>query len=64
MAAKDPVCGMMVEEDSAAGTSEFEGQTYYFCGAGCKKAFEADPKKYVGQMDMGEHHDHGHHEGH
>jgi len=58
----DPVCGMDVEAESAAGTSDYEGQTYYFCGAGCKKAFDADPEKYVGQADMG--HDHSGHEGH
>ena len=58
----DPVCGMDVEAESAAGTSDYEGQTYYFCGAGCKKAFDADPEKYVDQTDKG--HDHSGHEGH
>ncbi len=27
----DPICGMEVDEKSAAGQSEHEGQTYYFC---------------------------------
>jgi Cu+-exporting ATPase len=58
MAAKDPVCGMMVEEDSAAGTAEHNGQTYYFCSNGCKAAFEQDPQKFLGADDMGEHQDH------
>ena len=45
--AKDPVCGMDVDEQTAAATAEYQGTTYYFCAPGCKKAFEKDPKKYV-----------------
>jgi len=37
--AKDPVCGMDVDEATAKHTTEFNGHTYYFCAAGCKKAF-------------------------
>lgn len=43
----DPVCGMDVNEESAAATYEYEGQTYYFCAPGCKAAFEKDPEKYL-----------------
>ena len=45
--AKDPVCGMEVDEQTAAATSEYKGKTYYFCSPGCKKAFDADPEKYL-----------------
>ena len=45
--AKDPVCGMEVDENKAAATSEHEGQTYYFCALGCKKAFDDNPEKYL-----------------
>lgn len=45
--AKDPVCKMDVDEKTAAGTSKYKGVTYYFCAPGCKKAFEADPEKYL-----------------
>ncbi|MEE8470691.1 MAG: YHS domain-containing protein [Dehalococcoidia bacterium] len=45
--AKDLVCGMEVDEKSAAATTEYKGKTYYFCAPGCKKAFDADPEKYV-----------------
>ena len=45
--AKDPICGMEVDEKSAAATSEYRGKTYYFCAVGCKKAFDADPEKYL-----------------
>ena len=45
--AKDPVCGMEVDEKKAAATSEHEGKTYYFCALGCKKAFDENPEKYL-----------------
>jgi YHS domain-containing protein len=44
---KDPVCGMTVAEAKAAGTSEYGGETYYFCAAGCRESFEKDPEKFV-----------------
>ena len=44
---KDPVCGMTVAEENAAGTSEYEGKTYYFCAVGCRESFEKEPEKYV-----------------
>jgi YHS domain-containing protein len=44
---KDPVCGMMVDEKTAAGTSEYNGQTYYFCAPGCKTKFDQNPQRYV-----------------
>ena len=45
--ATDPVCGMDVDESSAKYTTVYEGQKYYFCAPGCKKAFEAEPQKYL-----------------
>ena len=45
--AKDPVCGMEVEEKTAAAKSEHMGKTYYFCAHGCKKAFDENPAKYT-----------------
>ena len=44
---RDVVCGMMVEPAKAAGTSEYEGKRYFFCGKGCKAKFDAEPEKYV-----------------
>ena len=44
---KDPVCGMDVDPESAAGSSENEGTTYYFCSLACQQSFDADPAKYV-----------------
>lgn len=53
---KDPVCGMEIDPATAAGTSEYKGQTYYFCSAGCKKSFDKQPEKYVSQGEHGHHH--------
>src|SRR6266496_6092200 len=43
----DPVCHMTVDPRHAAGTSEYNGHTYYFCSKGCVAKFEADPMRYV-----------------
>jgi xanthine dehydrogenase accessory factor len=37
----DPICGMTVDIATARYTSERDGQTYYFCCAGCKRTFES-----------------------
>ncbi len=34
---------MTVDPAKAAGQTERDGKTYYFCSAGCKKKFDADP---------------------
>ncbi len=45
--ATDPVCGMAGDPTTAIHAATHEGQTYYFCAPGCKKAFEADPARYL-----------------
>ncbi|MBF8266944.1 MAG: hypothetical protein HW388_452 [Dehalococcoidia bacterium] len=45
--AKDPVCGMEVDEKKAAAKSEHMGKTYYFCAPGCKASFAKEPAKYL-----------------
>lgn len=52
--AKDPVCGMDVDETKAPAQTTYDGKTYYFCAAACKTAFEADPKKYLGDQKAGQ----------
>jgi len=44
---RDPVCGMTIKKEDAAGTSEHNGTTYYFCSPGCKKSFDENPEKYA-----------------
>ncbi len=55
---KDPVCGMEIDPKTAAGKSEYQGQTYYFCSPGCKRDFDKDPAKYVGQAQSSHGHQH------
>jgi YHS domain-containing protein len=43
----DPICGMEIDPKTAAGTSEYQGQTYYFCSLGCKRTFDQDPQRYI-----------------
>ncbi|MEW5967444.1 MAG: heavy metal translocating P-type ATPase [Pseudomonadota bacterium] len=43
----DPVCGMTVDERSAAGSVVRAGKTWYFCSVRCRHEFEAHPDKYA-----------------
>lgn len=45
--AADPVCGMTVRADASAMPLEYEGTTYYFCCAGCRRSFERDPREVL-----------------
>jgi YHS domain-containing protein len=44
--ATDPVCKMQVDEKTAAGKSEYQGRTYYFCSTSCKTRFDKEPEKF------------------
>ncbi|MBN9096345.1 MULTISPECIES: YHS domain-containing protein [Pandoraea] len=52
MARIDPVCGMTVEERTAAGHTSHRGVTYYFCSTSCQQRFEADPGKYAARAPV------------
>jgi len=43
----DPVCGMSVSPNDAAGKFEYQGGTYYFCSLGCAEKFRANPARYL-----------------
>ncbi len=44
----DPVCGMEVDVDNPLGGSfDYNGETYYFCGPGCNRAFQKEPEAYL-----------------
>jgi xanthine dehydrogenase accessory factor len=45
--AVDPVCGMKVAVVGAPDFQEILGVKYYFCCAGCRSTFLADPKRYL-----------------
>lgn len=42
----DPVCGMSVDPDTAAGHSKYEGRDYYFCSVACKTQFDRNPGQF------------------
>lgn len=48
--AKDPVCGMEVDESKAAKT-DYQGKTYYFCNASCQWAFETKPEQFIKERE-------------
>ncbi len=48
---KDRVCGMTVDPATAKHRTQFEGHAYYFCSAGCREKFAADPRKYLARAN-------------
>ena len=38
---------MTVDPARAAGSYEYDGQTYYFCNPGCLRRFQADPEEFL-----------------
>jgi YHS domain-containing protein len=48
---RDHVCDMDVDERTATATTEYAGDTYYFCSDSCKNKFVADPEKYVSRTE-------------
>jgi Cu+-exporting ATPase len=51
--AKDPVCGMSVDPATARHRADHRGHAYYFCCAGCREKFVADPQKYLRERRSG-----------
>ena len=45
--ATDPVCGMTVDEQTAADSIEYGGKRYYFCSIHCLHKFQAAPRNYT-----------------
>jgi Cu+-exporting ATPase len=50
---KDPVCGMMVVPEKAAGKVEHAGKTYYFCSKSCAERFSREPEKFLAAPGAG-----------
>lgn len=44
---KDPVCGMDVTPETAAGSSKYKGSMYFFCSRHCLEKFRAEPAAYL-----------------
>ena len=47
MMAKDPICGMEVDQNTPAARTEHQGESYYFCSNNCKQQFESEPELYI-----------------
>jgi len=45
--AKDPVCGMNVDETRTILKSEHKGKTYYFCSSACQTNSQENPEQYA-----------------
>ena len=52
-AVKDPVCGMDVDPHSTPHRAEYNGRPFYFCSAGCRAKFIADPIRYLDNDAVG-----------
>jgi Cu+-exporting ATPase len=44
---------MTISEADAAGQSQYQGQTYYFCSQSCKNKFDQNPQQYAKQAAKG-----------
>ncbi len=43
----DPVCGMTVDPQTAAGSFEYQGKSYYFCSRHCLNKFREHPESFL-----------------
>ncbi len=50
----DPVCRMEVDEETAAGHTEYDGKDYYFCSKACEQKFESGPGHYIEEAGLEE----------
>jgi Cu+-exporting ATPase len=53
---KDPVCGMDVTPENAAGKADFQGKTYYFCSVHCLEKFRKHPEAFPEKARIVEQH--------
>jgi Cu+-exporting ATPase len=44
---RDPVCGMQISQQNAAGTTNHQGQTFFFCSVECQEKFVQSPERYA-----------------
>ncbi|MEX2751754.1 MAG: copper-translocating P-type ATPase, partial [Candidatus Freyarchaeota archaeon] len=57
----DPVCGMEVEPEEAAGKVEYKGYVFYFCSEEHEEEFKKNPEKYFSKVKQKKHEEHGPH---
>jgi len=44
---RDPVCGAVLDSNTAKFKITYDGETYRFCSLTCKKRFKRNPEKFV-----------------
>lgn len=49
--AKDPVCGMEIDEYQAKYQAQYKGKAFYFCTERCRASFEQDPERYLTELE-------------
>jgi P-type Cu+ transporter len=49
MRVRDPVCGMDIDPETAAGSTEYQGKSYHFCSTVCLERFKEHPERYAGE---------------
>jgi len=49
---QDPVCGMTVEENKAAGSFLYKEKKFYFCSVKCKEKFSASPESFLTKVPV------------
>src|SRR5271156_4752344 len=47
----DPVCGMQVDPAGSAGSFEYKGTTYHFCGVRCLDRFKSNPESFLNRVE-------------
>jgi Cu+-exporting ATPase len=52
--AKDPVCGMTVDTQTAPARATYESQEVYFCTDQCRTAFQREPERYADRLERHE----------
>ncbi|MEX2725414.1 MAG: copper-translocating P-type ATPase [Candidatus Freyarchaeota archaeon] len=57
----DPICGMEVEPEEAAGKVEYKGYVFYFCSEEHGEEFKKNPEKYFSKVKQKKHEEHGPH---
>ncbi|HTM43572.1 MAG TPA: YHS domain-containing protein [Polyangiaceae bacterium] len=43
---RDPVCGMQIDPEHAAGIRTVQGLNFFFCSSSCLEKFDQDPQRY------------------
>lgn len=54
MKVTDPVCGMSIESETAYASETYQGRSYYFCSAQCRRSFKADAKTFAARAGGGD----------